>query len=75
MQPEILHYTWSCADHTATVAFCGIRFTTDKAATIEAKRGAWVICPLCECRRTLLEMGLEEPPLQPAGLWTQGLLF
>lgn len=42
-------------------------------ATARAKRSAWTSCPLCELRRSLIDMGLETDPYrpEPSNHWTQ----
>lgn len=69
----IMHYTRQLADHAHGITLCGIRHRTDHAATSKAKQGAWVTCPLCELRKTLIDAGLEDMPdtAPNAGRWIQ----
>lgn len=69
-----MHYTYQLADHAHGMTFCGITITTDHTATRHAKQGAWITCPLCELRRTLIEAGLEPQPGHPNARWTQPTL-
>lgn len=83
---ELMHITYQLKDHAAAVSLCGIRFTTDHAATDEAKRtGNWVSCPLCEAANLVDRMKLDapepEPPQHPKRRrspptgWTQPAMF
>lgn len=87
--PELMHITYQLNDHAAAVSLCGIRFTTDHAATDEAKRtGDWVSCPLCEAANLVNHLRLDttedpgpEPPQHPKRRrspptgWTQPAMF
>lgn len=68
-----LHYVNKLPDGAITTTLCGIRIRTDHKATARAKRSAWTSCPLCELRRSLIDMGLETDPYrpEPSNHWTQ----
>ena len=76
---RIMHYINAAVpDGARTTAICGARLTADVPGTADAKAsGEWVMCPLCELRRTLADMGLETDPCgePPNGKWSQGTLF
>lgn len=64
--PSLMHITYQLKDHAAAVSLCGIRFTTDHAATDEAKRtGDWVSCPLCEAANLVNHLRLDTPETEP----------
>lgn len=86
---ELMHITRQLSDHSSAVTLCGIRFTTDHAATNVVKStGDWVSCPICEAiavmddieQRIRTETPESEPnhrrmkPRRPTG-WTQPAMF
>lgn len=75
----ILHYiNDSTPDGRRTTALCGCQLTADRAGAEQAKATRdWVLCPLCELRKTLADMGLEPDPdrNQHERKWIQGALW
>lgn len=61
---------------TRITTLCGSRLTADMPGAAHAQTaGDWMICLLCELRRTLIGMGLESDPYLARRQWGQPTLF
>lgn len=82
--PELMHITTQFNDHSKAITLCGIRFTTDHAATNRVKSaGTWISCPLCEAANIVNQFkpGTDTPEPQrhrkrkTTNQWEQPTLF